>query len=83
MQQVRAGVVPRRSPAPGLVDLAAHRVADAQLARDLAEVRDGVTGALRVVDPKPATGADQLASVADLPAALGVERGAIEHDRRG
>ena len=57
-----------------LVDLAPHHVADAQLARDLAEMRDGVTGALGVVDPKPATGTDQLASVADLPAALGIER---------
>ena len=53
-----------------------------QLARDLAEMRDGVTGALGVVDAKPAAGTDQLATVADLPAALGIERGAIEHHRR-
>ena len=47
------------------------------------EVRDGVTGALSVVDPQPPAGTDQLPTVADLPAALGIEGRAIEHDRRG
>ena len=50
---------------------------------ELAEVRDRVAGALGVVDPQAAAGTDQLATVADLSAALGIERRAVEHDRRG
>ena len=82
MQQMGARVVPRGRPAPVLVDLGAHRVADAQRPFERPEVDDRVTDALGIGHGEASVRTDQLAAVADLAAALGVERRPIEHDRR-
>ena len=63
---------------------ALHAVADAQPpGLQLALVaEDFGLDFLRVVDDERAAGRDELAAVADLPARLGVERRAVEHDDR-
>ena len=82
MQQVRAGVVAGGRPATTLVDLGAHRLADGQVASERPEVDDRIAHALRVGHLKASGRTDELAAVADLATALGVERSAVEHHRR-
>jgi hypothetical protein len=80
MQQVRAGVVARCAPASRVVDLGADDVPNLQLAVERPQVHDRVTRALRVGHLQPPVGTDEHPAVTDLPATLGVERGAVEHD---
>ena len=82
MQQVRAGVVARRAPATVLVDACLEdRLAGREHALDAADVDDGVADALRVRHRHPPALAEQRAAVADLSAALRVERRSIEDGR--
>ena len=74
MQQVRGGVVAGRRPAPLLVYAGRDLSPAASVALQLADVDDRVAHPLRVLDHEPPSLADQLAAVADLAAALRVER---------
>src|SRR5690606_32173500 len=82
VQQVRRRMVEANRFAPLAVDRGVEPVADAHgAAGDRADVAERRAELLRILDAKlAAVRAAKLAGVADLTAALGVERRAIEHD---
>ncbi len=85
VQDVRAGVVAHRVAAQALVHDRLDRVADAQRARfEVPDVRHdaAVADVLRVLDHEAALGPDDLAAVAHLAAALGVERRVVQRRPR-
>src|SRR5690606_10563551 len=66
---------------PRRVDLGGDLVADHEAAAlELADVAESLTELMRVADREARLVARQRARVADLTAALGVERRAVEHD---
>ena len=76
VEDVSGGVVAHRVAAAGLVDAGLDGVADAQAAGlEAADVGDdaALADGPRVLDDEVAAGPDDLAPVADLAAALGVE----------
>ena len=84
MQQMRRGVIQHDGRTPLRVDLRLHAIADGDAARcDLALVAEGRAELLRIADCKSPRARRQLARVADLPAALRIERRALEHDGAG
>ena len=87
MEQVRAGVVAHRVGAPLGVDDGTHRLADPQPAVERAAVddqpADRLLGVLDGEQRRSAARLAELAAVADLAAALGVERRPIEDDLGG
>ena len=83
VHQVRCRVIALDGFAQVVVDLCMHAVAFAQLARiDDADVQEGLALFLRVLHEKHRIVAEQPASIADLAARLGVERGFLEHHDR-
>ena len=84
MQQVRRRVIARGCPPARGVDLGVDLVANGESAAGHdAGMGDRFLELLRVSDGEQAVGARQLAAVADLATAFGVERGAIEHHAAG
>ncbi len=81
---MRGGVIENRGGARVGIDLGAELVADADAAGfHAADVQDGIAGLARVVDDEAHADQPQLAAVADLATALGVERRAIENHHAG
>ena len=82
VQEMGGRVVACRAPASIGVDAGCDRFSDRQLPLEPTHVHDRVPHALRVIDEQAAVLADQLAAIADLPAALGIERRPVEHHLR-
>ena len=67
---------------PRSIDCGMHRIADAQRALcDMAHMQNNAVVFLCVIDANRGIWRLQLAAVADLTAALAVERGAIQNHR--
>ncbi len=83
MEQVRGGVVAHRPRTTHGIDLCAHDLADRERCPDRAlmddQAADGPLGVLDVEGHRSVRG-QEAASVADLAAALGVERRLVEDD---
>ncbi len=82
VQEVRRGVVARRSPARLGIHLGADRLANGQRAIEAPDVHDRVASPLGVLHLEPPVGADQRAAIAHLAAALRVEGAPVE-DHQG
>src|SRR5688500_11690026 len=78
---MRRRVVQHDCSAPFRVDVRFDAIADGDSARsELAAMAEGGAELLRVADGEPRAAGAQLARIADLPPALGVERRFLEHD---
>src|SRR6266487_354616 len=84
MQKVRGAVIAHRVQATLLDHLGLHAIADAQVALvDAAVVNDQpLEGTPRILHAKSAHRSGNIAPVADLSAALGVEGGRVEQEER-
>src|SRR5437868_11940266 len=84
MQDMRGRMGPADAGSPGHVDSGRDRRAELQMpAAKMSNVQDEAVFLLGIKHFKAHAGADQLAGIADLPAALAVKRRAIEHDLDG
>ncbi len=81
MQQVRGGVVPRRTRASPLVNPRLDGFSGLQPAVKTPKVKDRAAHALGILDLEPSGGARQLSAIANLASALGVERRAVDDDQ--
>ena len=82
MEQMRPGMVPCRSPAGALVDVRLDYVTRRHLALDPSDMHDRRPHPLGVVDAHSSAWTDELATIADLAATLGVEGRALQDDQR-
>jgi hypothetical protein len=85
VEQMRGGVIAHRAGPPLGVDTGGDRLADLEPAVELAAMHEQAGDRLlRVFDLEERRcrrpGSEQLAMVADLPAALAVERRRVQHD---